>query len=170
MSLEGVASLSQRRENCSNYKPELVAALRKSAPTTILKGKHRGLREQRQAEQTKAISTDVRGRIFSWPKAVAEEIKLDVFKQSIGGEWYIGHQCTKYRACAAFLIFRAHRREPCRPFVDRRRPQITSNQSRPLWMAPKHRAFAAKRRESDENVLCKGQSSTAASRLANMTK
>jgi hypothetical protein len=122
----------------------------------ILKGKHRGLREQRQAEQTKAISTDVRGRIL--------------FKQSIGGEWYIGHQCTKYRACAAFLIFRAHRREPCRPFVDRRRPQITSNQSRPLWMAPKHRAFAAKRRESDENVLCKGQSSTAASRLAHMTK
>jgi hypothetical protein len=156
MSLEGVASLSQRRENCSNYKPELVAALRKSAPTTILKGKHRGLREQRQAEQTKAISTDVRGRIL--------------FKQSIGGEWYIGHQCTKYRACAAFLIFRAHRREPCRPFVDRRRPQITSNQSRPLWMAPKHRAFAAKRRESDEIVLCKGQSSTAASRLAHMTK
>jgi hypothetical protein len=156
MSLEGVASLSQRRENCSNYKPELVAALGKNVPTTILKGKHRGLREQRQAEQTKAISTDVRGRIL--------------FKQSIGGEWYIGHQCTKYRACAAFLIFRAHHREPCRPFVDRRRPQITSNQSRPLWMAPKHRAFAAKRRESDENVLCKGQSSTAASRLANMTK
>jgi hypothetical protein len=156
MSLEGVASLSQRCENCGNYKPELVAALRKSAPMAILKGKHRGLREQRQAEQTKAISTDVRGRIL--------------FKQSIGGEWYIGHECTKYRACAAFLIFRAHRREPCRPFVDRRRAQITSNQSRPLWMAPKHRAFAAKRRESDENVLCKGQSSTAASRLAHMTK
>src|ERR1700747_1104616 len=102
MSLEGVASLSQRRENCSNYKPELVAALRKSAPTTILKGKHRGLREQRQAEQTKAISTDVRGRIL--------------FKQSIGGGWYIVQQCTKYRACAAFLIFGAHRREPRRPF------------------------------------------------------
>jgi hypothetical protein len=74
MSLEGVASLSQRRENCSNYKPELVAALGKNVPTTILKGKHRGLREQRQAEQTKAISTDVCGRIL--------------FKQSIGGEWY----------------------------------------------------------------------------------